>query len=104
MVCVNEVELAFLSGKPTDTDVEVEFASKLMLQMNVYVMAIIATLGSRGCMMICVKGYDHHNPNTYTRPEVLGEGDYEVVYVKAEEVKAVDTVGAGDSFIGKQCV
>eukprot|EP01031_Cornospumella_fuschlensis_P023982 gene23982-29029_t len=101
VVCANEVELAFLSKMPTDTLAEVEAAAMQLLRAHNYVKCVVATLGSRGCMLVSVKGFDHHNYRRFSgSAEMVGREAFDLVYVEAEKVQAVDTVGAGDSFIG----
>lgn len=77
IVCPNEVELSTLASLPTTTDEEVEVAARRLLDMGCKL--VVVTLGERGAMLVS--------------PE-------RVVSVATTQVKAVDTVGAGDSFIG----
>jgi len=78
IVCPNEVELHQLTGLPTSTNEEVVVAAEHL--QNQGVKKVIVTLGKRGAAII---GFD--------RPPV---------FVQVEKVNAVDTTGAGDSFLG----
>ena len=74
----NEVEAAMLTGLPTTTDAEVITAARKLQEWGVKTLVI--TLGSRGALLI--------------------DGNEEPVFVRAEAVQAVDSTGAGDSFVG----
>eukprot|EP00164_Ancoracysta_twista_P007596 GFYU01010810.1.p1 GENE.GFYU01010810.1~~GFYU01010810.1.p1 ORF type:complete len:355 (+),score=80.79 GFYU01010810.1:127-1065(+) len=76
-VCPNETECEVLTGQPVSTDEQVEAAAMELLNRGAK--NVIITLGERGTLLV--------TPNGKTR-------------VPAEVVKAVDTVGAGDSFLG----
>ncbi len=73
----NETELALLTGLPVDTIDEVKAAAQLLLDKGVQ--DVVVTLGSRGALWI--------------------NGERETL-IPAVEVKARDTTGAGDAFIG----
>ena len=73
----NETELAILSDCPTDSVEEAILASKKLMEKNVK--NLIVTLGSKGALLVNDKG-------SYL--------------ISSYHVKAVDTVAAGDSFIG----
>ena len=73
----NETELAYLSGMPVETDLEVQAAAQKLLSFGVK--TVIATLGSRGAMIITSE---------------------QTTLVEGFPAKAVDTVAAGDSFCG----
>ncbi len=73
----NETELALLTGLPVDTLDEVKAAAQLLLDKGVQ--DVVVTLGSRGALWI--------------------NGEHETL-IPAVEVKARDTTGAGDAFIG----
>lgn len=74
----NEIEAAMLSGLPTGTDAEVIAAARKLQEWGVKTLVI--TLGSRGAMLI--------------------DGSAQPLFVRAEAVQAVDSTGAGDSFVG----
>lgn len=85
ILCLNEVELSFLSNLPTNTDEEVKVASLVLLQSGCR--ALVVTLGDRGAALLL--------PSKDSTDSVVFR------MYPAEKVKAVDSVGAGDSFIGK---
>ncbi|MDO4911272.1 MAG: ribokinase [Corynebacterium sp.] len=76
-VMPNESELATLTGMPVDSPTEVETAAKLLLGLGCE--HVIVTMGSRGVLWI---------------------NKEESTHIPPIEVEAVDTTGAGDSFIG----
>jgi ribokinase len=78
IVCPNEVELSLLTGLPTSTDDQVKIAAEILISCGCR--SVVVTLGDRGAYVLCK---DH-----------AGE------FFVAEKVSVVDTVGAGDSFIG----
>mmetsp|Transcript_49615 Transcript_49615/g.105591 ORF Transcript_49615/g.105591 Transcript_49615/m.105591 type:complete len:567 (-) Transcript_49615:107-1807(-) len=78
IVCPNEPELQMLSGKPTSTDEEVKAAAEVLLHRGAK--KLIVTLGERGC--------------------ALFETGKDPLFVATKMVKAKDTTGAGDSFLG----
>ena len=73
----NETELAILTGMPTGTEDEIKKAA--MSLVNRGLKNVIVTMGSKGSMWV-------------------SKNDFLVV--PAQTVDAVDTTGAGDSFIG----
>lgn len=73
----NETELEILTGMPVSTDEEVQLAGQSLLKRGLK--NLIITLGSRGSLWMT--------------------GD-ELHHVAPTPVKAVDTSGAGDAFIG----
>lgn len=73
----NETELSILTGKPTDTIEQIRAAAKELT--NHGLKNVIVTMGSRGSLWV-----------TKDKEEK----------VEAQKVKAVDSTGAGDSFIG----
>ncbi|MFT3944376.1 MAG: ribokinase [Ancrocorticia sp.] len=73
----NETELALLTGLPVESLDEVKAAAQVLLDKGVQ--DVIVTLGSRGALWI--------------------NGERETL-IPAIEVKARDTTGAGDAFIG----
>ncbi len=73
----NETELALLTGLPVDTIDEVRDAAQVLLGRGVQ--DVVVTLGSRGALWI--------------------NGEREIL-IPATKVKARDTTGAGDAFIG----
>ncbi|MDO4909091.1 MAG: ribokinase [Corynebacterium sp.] len=76
-VMPNETELATLTGMPVDEATQVETAAKLLLDLGCP--NIIVTMGSRGLMWV-----------TKEKTTIIDQ----------IPVDAVDTTGAGDSFIG----
>ena len=78
MIIPNEVELAALTGLPTDDNDQVRTAAAVLLAMGCKV--VVVTLGARGCAINTSQGDCH--------------------FITAPQAVAVDTVGAGDSFIG----
>ena len=79
IVIPNETELAALTSLPTTTDVEIETAAQKLLSMGCR--CCIATLGENGAFVIVNDG---------------SAG----MFLRTTSVKAVDSTGAGDSFIG----
>ena len=78
IVCPNETELSALTDLPTTTDEEIIIAARYLLSSG-GCEVIIATLCDRGEMVV-------------TRDKTT--------MFKTKSVKAVDSTGAGDSFIG----
>jgi ribokinase len=77
VLCLNETETAILSGRSVESLSEAVSAARLFLARGAA--NVIVTLGSHGCLLV--------SPNrTATIP--------------APAVKAVDTTGAGDAFVG----
>ena len=77
IVCPNETELSTLTCLPTKTDEEIVAAADFLLSFGCN--AVIVTLGERGAYL-ATKGKS--------------------VFIKTVPVAAVDSTGAGDSFIG----
>lgn len=75
--CPNEHEAAMLAGRPVGTPAEAEEVARLLLARGPQ--AVILTLGERGSLLVTA-GEEQHVP--------------------APKVKAVDTTGAGDAFVG----
>lgn len=75
--CPNETETEILTKGSTSTLEAVEAQAKLFLARGVK--TVIITLGERGCLIVDEK---------------------EATYLAAPKVKAIDTVGAGDCFVG----
>ena len=73
----NQTELAILTGMPTETRAEVEAASRSLVAHGLK--AVIVTLGADGALLV------REGPS---------------VHVPSVKVTPVDTVGAGDAFIG----
>ena len=73
----NETELALLTGMPVDTDDQVRAAARTILAKGVR--NVVVTMGGRGVLWLTAE------------TEELIEG---------HAVKALDTTGAGDAFIG----
>ncbi len=73
----NETELSILTGMPTGNIEEVKTAAQILVDKGLK--NVIVTMGSKGSMW-------------------LSKDDYLVI--PAEKVEAVDTTGAGDSYIG----
>lgn len=73
----NETELGIIAGMEIKTDEDYVTASKLLLKKGAK--NVVVTLGSAGCLLV--------NETTVKR-------------ISSYKVKAVDTVGAGDSFTG----
>lgn len=73
----NETELAILTDRPVDTEEDILQAARVLTAKGLQ--NVIVTLGSRGSMWVTEKDY---------------------VFVPAIKVQAVDTTGAGDSYIG----
>lgn len=76
--CPNEVELSSLSGLPAGTNEEIQLAAERLLSFGCKI--VLVTLGARGACLA-------RN----------GECKF---FTDVPQVHAVDTVGAGDSFIG----
>lgn len=75
----NEVEAAMLTGLPTTTAGEAEAAARALQARGAH--TVIVTLGARGALIV---------------PEQNGTAQM----IPAEAVRAVDSTGAGDSFVG----
>ncbi len=77
VLCPNESETALLTGMPVETDEQAEKAARELLARGAK--TVILTLGKRGALIV-----DRGSARR----------------VPAEKVKAVDSTGAGDSFVG----
>ena len=77
IICPNESETELLTGMPVETIEQAEKAGKSFLARGAG--KVILTLGERGSLLIL--------------PE-------QVIHVPSTPVQAVDTTGAGDSFVG----
>jgi ribokinase len=75
--CPNESETEILTGKAVESIEDAETAGRLMLEKGAE--TVIITLGERGSLLVSRE---------------------ETVHVAAETVKAYDTTGAGDAFVG----
>jgi ribokinase len=75
--CPNESETELLTGQPVGTQEQAESAARALLARGAG--RVVLTLGERGSLLV-------------TREEV--------VHIPAVTVKAVDTTGAGDAFVG----
>ena len=75
--CPNESETELLTGQSVNTEAEAEVAARILLKRGAG--KVILTLGERGSVLVT--------------PD-------EVVHVPADSVKALDTTGAGDAFVG----
>lgn len=75
--CPNEHEAAALVGRPVGTADEAAVAARELMSRGAR--AVVVTLGERGCVVATAEG---------------------VTAVPAPVVKAVDSTGAGDAFIG----
>lgn len=78
IICPNEVELSQLANAPTTTEAEVINAANSLLQRGIKV--VVVTLGSRGACIVTRNSLE---------------------MVPAKKVHCIDTVGAGDCFIGR---
>ncbi|XP_021407965.1 ribokinase isoform X2 [Lonchura striata] len=77
--CCNETEAEILTGIPVGNLEDAEKVGRMLLERGCKL--VIVTLGAEGCMMI--------------------SGDEPIPkHVPAGKVRAVDTTGAGDSFVG----
>lgn len=75
--CPNESETELLTGMPVGTLEEAHAAARVLLQRGAG--QVILTLGERGSLLVT---------------------DGEMVHVPAVQVKALDSTGAGDAFVG----
>ena len=79
IICPNEVELSLLTSLPVSSHEEIMLAATT-LQTQQGARTVVITLGSRGACVLTEQGEFHSIP--------------------APHVTSVDTVGAGDCFIG----
>jgi ribokinase len=77
IICPNENETGLLTGLPVRTDEQAEAAARALLDRGVS--TVILTLGERGSVLVTADAVKH---------------------VPAQRVKAVDSTGAGDAFVG----
>eukprot|EP00656_Telonema_subtile_P012539 TRINITY_DN16313_c0_g1_i1.p1 TRINITY_DN16313_c0_g1~~TRINITY_DN16313_c0_g1_i1.p1 ORF type:complete len:330 (+),score=62.92 TRINITY_DN16313_c0_g1_i1:145-1134(+) len=77
IVCPNQPELELLTGMPTSTIQEAAAAASKLLERGAA--QVICTLGKDGCMLV---------------------NEHEQYHVPATDDVAIDTVGAGDAFLG----
>lgn len=75
--CPNESETELLTGQPVATQEQAEAAARMLLARGAG--RVIITLGERGSLLVTAEGAQH---------------------VPAPQVKAIDTTGAGDAFVG----
>jgi ribokinase len=93
IVCPNETELSTLTGLPADNDDEIRAAaSHLLITGGCDV--VLVTLGARGACLC------HRSAATNTSDDASNAPATECHFFDTVKVKAVDTVGAGDSFLG----
>jgi ribokinase len=77
LFCPNETETELLTGMPVTTLEEAERAARVLMKRGAG--AVILTLGERGSLLVNAEGS---------------------VHVPATPVRALDTTGAGDAYIG----
>jgi ribokinase len=77
LILPNETELELLTGKPVSTVLEARDAAKDLIAAGAK--EVIVTLGERGALHVTAQNAVHHQPRV---------------------VKAFDSTGAGDAFIG----
>jgi ribokinase len=77
IICPNETETELLTGLTVETDEQAEIAARVLLARGAK--TVILTLGERGALIV---------------------DDASCTHVDAEKVKAFDTTGAGDAFVG----
>lgn len=77
MFCPNESETELLTGMPVGTLEEAEAAARTLIERGAG--TVILTLGERGSLLVTDSSTEH---------------------VPVEAVKALDTTGAGDAFVG----
>ncbi|XP_006835241.1 PREDICTED: ribokinase isoform X1 [Chrysochloris asiatica] len=77
--CCNETEAEILTGLTVGSPADAEKAALVLMERGCQV--VIITLGAEGCVML-------------SNPEPVPK------HIVTEKVKAVDTTGAGDSFVG----
>jgi ribokinase len=88
VLCPNEPELGLLSGKPVDTVEQIEAAAKFMVAER-KVKCVLVTMGERGSLLV--------------EPSAGGDGTdgkFDVTHAPCDKVAVVDSVGAGDCFLG----
>ncbi|XP_064428103.1 ribokinase isoform X2 [Mirounga angustirostris] len=77
--CCNETEAEILTGLAVGSPADAGQAAQMLVERGCHV--VIVTLGAEGCVM-------------------LSETEAVPKHIPTEKVKAVDTTGAGDSFVG----
>jgi ribokinase len=77
VLCPNEHEASLLTGRPVSSVAEAESAARVLLARGTR--SVVVTLGERGCLVVTAESATH---------------------LSSPAVKAVDTTGAGDAFIG----
>jgi ribokinase len=77
ILCPNEAETELLTRMPVRDIAQAETAAHELRRRGAR--TVVLTLGERGCLLVSAEGTRH---------------------VPAEKVKAVDTTGAGDAFVG----
>lgn len=77
ILCPNESETEMLTGKPVSSLAECEAAARELLRRGAG--TVILTLGERGSLVVTPQSAEH---------------------VPADRVKALDSTGAGDAFVG----
>ena len=75
--CPNESETELLTDMPVETIEEAEIAAQVLIERGAG--TVILTLGERGSLLVTDRNIEH---------------------VPVESVKALDTTGAGDAFVG----
>jgi len=80
ILCANESELSILTSLPVGNSSEAEVAAR-KLQDTMNVPQILVTLGALGSLLV-------------------RKGEKDALFVPAKKVKAIDTTGAGDCFLG----
>ena len=78
--CPNETEAALITGLPTETDDEIVVAARALLRRGAR--SVLMTLGERGVLL------------------VGGDDAEQTIHIPGRDVQAIDTSGAGDSFLG----
>ena len=78
ILCANQPELEMLTQLPASTREEAEIAAKKIISFGAS--QVLITLGAQGCLLITKSS--------------------ENIFVEGKKVNAIDTSGAGDSFIG----
>ncbi len=75
--CPNESETELLTGMSVESVNEAEYAAKMLIERGAA--SVILTLGERGSLLVTDKTSEH---------------------VPVDQVRALDTTGAGDAFVG----
>ena len=79
ILCANQPELEMLTQLPATSREEAEIAARKIISFGAN--QVLITLGSQGCLLV-----DKDNEKS--------------IFVAGEKVNAIDTSGAGDSFLG----